>query len=162
MRRPPGPGDNGTVPHYRKPGWFTRHVFNGAVALATRLGLSVWGSRVLRVRGRSSGEWRSTPVNLLRVGPDRYLVAPRGETQWVRNMRVAGGGELLLGRRTEPFAAVEVTDEDDKVEILRAYLRRWKAEVGVFFDGVSATSAESELRRIAPRHPIFRLTGAPS
>ena len=148
--------------HYRAPGWFTRHIFNGTVALATRAGLSVWGSRILRVRGRSTGEWRSTPVNLLSVGPERYLVAPRGETQWVRNMRVAGGGELVLGRRVEPFAATEVTDEDDKVEILRAYLRRWKAEVGVFFDGVSADSTDTELRRIAPEHPVFRLTGSPS
>jgi deazaflavin-dependent oxidoreductase (nitroreductase family) len=144
--------------HYRAPGWFTRRVFNGIVALATRLGLSVWGSRVLRVRGRNSGQWRSTPVNLLTVGSDRYLVAPRGETQWVRNMRVAGGGELLLGRRVEPFTATEVTDQDDKVAIVRAYLRRWKAEVGMFFDGVSADSPETELRRIAPRHPVFRLT----
>ncbi len=149
----------GAMAHYRKPGWFTRHVFNGTVALATRLGLSVWGSRMLRVRGRTTGEWRSTPVNLLAIGSERYLVAPRGETQWVRNMRVAGGGELLLGRRAEVFTAAEVTDEDRKVEILRAYLRRWKAEVGVFFDGVSADSPESELRRIAPRHPVFRIAG---
>lgn len=143
--------------HYRAPGWFTRHVFNGGVALATRLGLSVWGSRVLRVRGRRSGEWRSTPVNLLALDHERYLVAPRGETQWVRNMRVAGGGELLLGRRVEPFTASEVTDEDAKVDVLRAYLRRWRAEVGVFFDGVSADSPESELRRIAGSHPVFRI-----
>lgn len=144
--------------HYRAPGWFTRHIFNGMVAGATRLGISVWGSRILEVRGRTSGEWRSTPVNLLAVGSERYLVAPRGETQWVRNMRVAGGGRLLLGRRVEPFAAAEVTDEDEKVAILRAYLRRWKAEVGVFFDGVSADSPEPEVRRIAPDHPIFRIT----
>lgn len=143
--------------HYRAPGWFTRHIFNGMVAGATRLGISVWGSRILEVRGRTSGEWRSTPVNLLTVGPERYLLAPRGETQWVRNMRVAGGGRLLLGRRVEPFAAAEVTDEGEKVAILRAYLRRWKAEVGVFFDGVSADSPEPEVRRIAPDHPIFRI-----
>ena len=148
----------GEVAHYRAPGWFTRHIFNGAVALATRLGLSVWGSRILRVRGRKSGEWRSTPVNLLSIGPERYLVAPRGETQWVRNMRVAGSGELLLGRRAEPFAASEVVDEDEKIAIMREYLRRWKAEVGVFFDGVSADSPEAELRRIAPDHPVFRIT----
>jgi deazaflavin-dependent oxidoreductase (nitroreductase family) len=144
------------TPHYKKPGWFTVHVFNGAVALATRRGLSVWGSRVLRVRGRTSGEWRSVPVNLLRLGDERYLVAPRGETQWVRNMRVAGGGELLLGRRAEPFTAVEVADPE-KPEILRAYLKRWKAEVGMFFEGVSADSPEEEVCRIAPRHPVFRV-----
>lgn len=154
-------GHDSHVAHYRRPGWFTRHLFNGAVAAATRMGLSVWGSRVLRVRGRKSREWRSNPVNLLHQGDTDYLVAPRGETDWVRNLRVAGGGELVVGRRVQPFSASEVTSIDDKVEILRAYLRRWKAEVGVFFDGVSADSPDDELRRIAPRHPVFRL-GAPT
>ncbi|MHB8330039.1 MAG: nitroreductase/quinone reductase family protein [Acidimicrobiales bacterium] len=147
------------MPHYREPSWLTRHVFNGAVAGLTRLGLSVLGSRVLRVRGRTSGQWRSTPVNLLVIGTERYLVAPRGETQWVRNLRVAGSGELVVGRRTEVFAAAEVAD-GDKTEVLRAYLRRWKAEVGAFFDGVSADSPDSELLRIAPEHPVFRITAS--
>jgi deazaflavin-dependent oxidoreductase (nitroreductase family) len=141
---------------YLRPGWFTRHVFNPAVALLTRAGLSVWGSRELRVRGRKSGEWRTTPVNLLTHDGAQYLVAPRGETQWVRNLRVAGNGELRVGRRTQTFDATEL-DDGDKVPILRAYLKRWKAEVGVFFDGVSAKSSEDELRRIAPDHPIFRI-----
>jgi deazaflavin-dependent oxidoreductase (nitroreductase family) len=142
--------------HYQKPGWFTKHVFNGIVALATRLGLSVWGSRVLRVRGRKSGEWRETPVNLLTIDGQRYLVAPRGETQWVRNIRVSGAGELRLGRKVEPIRVVELSD-DEKPPILRAYLKRWKAEVGVFFEGVSADSPEDDVRRIAPKHPVFRI-----
>ena len=145
---------------YIEPGWFTRNVFNRLVAVATRLGISVWGSRVLRVRGRTSGEWRETPVNLLTLDGRRYLVAPRGITQWVKNLRVSGEGQLVLGRRVESFVATEVAD-DDKVEILRAYLKRWKAEVGVFFDGVSATSSEAELRRIAPDHPVFRIEITP-
>ena len=147
--------------HYRRPGWFTRHIFNRTVALATRAGLSVWGSRILRVRGRRSGQWRSNPVNLLRVGADEYLVAPRGETEWVRNLRVAGHGELLLGRRTQPFAATEISSDDEKLDILRAYLRRWKMETGVFFDGVSADSPEEHVRRIAPQHPVFRVGSPP-
>jgi deazaflavin-dependent oxidoreductase (nitroreductase family) len=146
-----------TETHFKRPGWFTKHVFNRAVAAFTRLGVSVWGSRVLEVRGRKSGQWRRTPVNLLTLEQERYLVAPRGVTEWVRNMRVAGGGRLLLGRRVEEFSAVEVPDEE-KVPILRAYLRRWKAEVGVFFDGVGPDSSEEELRRIAPRHPVFHIT----
>jgi deazaflavin-dependent oxidoreductase (nitroreductase family) len=143
--------------HYQQPGWFTKHIFNPAVALLTRAGVSVWGSRVLRVRGRKSGEWRSTPVNLLTLDGERYLVAPRGQTQWVRNLRVAGDGELRVGRRVEAFTAAEVADAD-KVQILRAYLKRWKAEVGVFFSGVSATSPEEDVMRIAPDHPVFRIT----
>jgi deazaflavin-dependent oxidoreductase (nitroreductase family) len=150
-------GDNGFMPdRYVAPGWFTRHVFNRAVALATRAGLSVWGSRVLQVRGRTSGQIRETPVNLLSHDGERYLVAPRGVTQWVRNIRVAGEGGLRLGRRVEQVHVTEVPDPQ-KTEILRAYLRRWKAEVGVFFDGVSATSSDDDIRRIAPNHPVFRI-----
>jgi deazaflavin-dependent oxidoreductase (nitroreductase family) len=142
---------------YIEPGWFTRNVFNRIVAGLTRLGVSVWGSRELRVRGRTSGEWRTTPVNLLTLDSDRYLVAPRGVTQWVRNLRAAGEGELRVGRRAETFRATEVPD-DEKVEILRAYLRRWKAEVGMFFGGVGPDSPDAELRRIAPDHPVFLIT----
>lgn len=141
---------------YRRPGWFTENVFNRAVAWLTRIGISVWGSRVLRVRGRTSGAWRTTPVNLLTLDGTRYLVAPRGHTQWVRNLRAAGTGELVLGRRVEPFRGIEIGDEE-KPPILRAYLRRWKMEVGVFFGGVSADSPETDVRRIAPDHPIFRV-----
>ncbi len=142
--------------YYRKPGWFTKNIFNPAVAAMTRAGLSVWGSRVLRVRGRKSGEWRSAPVNLLTYEGKKYLVAPRGLTQWVRNLREAGEGELLLGNRVERFRAQEIPD-DQKIPILRAYLKRWKAEVGVFFSGVSADSPEEEVRHIAPDHPVFRI-----
>jgi deazaflavin-dependent oxidoreductase (nitroreductase family) len=144
------------VPHYERPKTVDK-VFNRAVALATRLGVSVWGSRVLRVRGRKSGQWRSTPVNLLTLDGQRYLVAPRGETEWVRNLRVAGHGELTVGRRVEEFGADELGD-DDKVAVLRAYLRRWKFEVGRFFGGVSADSSDDDLRGIAPEHPVFRIT----
>jgi hypothetical protein len=143
-------------PRYLKPDWFTAHVFNPTVAFLTGLGLSVWGSRVLRVRGRKSGEWRSSPVNLLTLSGTRYLVAPRGETQWVRNIRVSGSGELVLGGRVEPIRVVEIADAD-KLPILRGYLKRWKFEVGMFFDGVSGSSPEPELRRIAPQHPVFRV-----
>lgn len=131
--------------------------FNDAVARLTRMGISVYGSRVLYVRGRTSGEWRTTPVNPLRM-PDgtRYLVAPRGNTQWVRNLRVTPAGELRIGRKVEPFTATEVAD-DDKPVILRSYLRRWKFEVGVFFDGVDAKAPEEKLRAIAPGYPVFRV-----
>jgi deazaflavin-dependent oxidoreductase (nitroreductase family) len=141
---------------YVKPSWFTRNVFNRGVALLTRAGLSIWGSRILQVPGRKSGEVRETPVNVLTHQGNRYLVAPRGETQWVRNIRVSGAGGLRLGRKVERFRALEIPDED-KPDILRTYLRRWKAEVGVFFGGVSATSSDDDLRRIASNHPVFRI-----
>ena len=145
--------------HYQRPDWFTKHVFNRVVAIFTSLGVSVWGSRVLRVRGRKSGEWRTSPVNLLTCNGQQYLVAPRGHTHWVRNIRISGTGELMLGRRAQPFRAVEIPD-DQKVPILRDYLRRWKFEVGMFFGGVSADSSDADLRRIAPDHPVFRVEPA--
>ena len=145
-------------PHYQAPDWFTRNVFNRLVAFFTRVGVSFWGSRILEVRGRKTGAPRRTPVNLLTVNGVRYLVAPRGHTQWVRNLRAAGDGHLLLGRRREKFRATEIADAD-KQEILRAYLRRWKWEVGQFFDGVGPDSPDADLQRIAPDHPVFRLDG---
>ena len=137
------------TPTYREPGWFTRNVFNRAVAGLTRVGISVAGSRVLEVRGRKSGEWRRTPVNLLDFDGDRHLVAPRGHTQWVRNLRAAGSGRLVLGRRTEEFAATEVPPAD-AVPVLRAYLAKRKWEVGAFFDGVGP---DSSVRPCARRRP---------
>lgn len=131
--------------------------FNDAVGHLTKLGISVFGTRLLSVKGRKTGEWRSTPVNPLTIGGERYLVAPRGNVQWVRNLRAAGGGELRIGRTTERFTATEIGD-DDKPEILRAYLQRWKWEVGAFFDGVDAKSPEETFRRIAPNYPVFRIT----
>jgi deazaflavin-dependent oxidoreductase (nitroreductase family) len=132
-------------------------VFNPAVAALTRLGVSVAGSRVLEVRGRTTGEPRRTPVNPLTLDGTRYLVAPRGRTQWVRNLSARGEGRLIVGRRAEDFTAVEVAD-DEKPPILREYLRRWKWEVGVFFGGVGPDSTDDELRAIAADHPIFRIS----
>jgi deazaflavin-dependent oxidoreductase (nitroreductase family) len=140
--------------HYKPPDWFTRTVFNRVVAGLTRLGVGVYGSRILEVRGRKSGEWRRTPVNLLPLDGEEYLVSPRGHTQWVRNIRVSGGGRLVLGRRVREFTATELTD-DRKAAVLRAYLKRWAWEVGRFFDGVDAKSSDEQLLHVAPDHPVF-------
>jgi deazaflavin-dependent oxidoreductase (nitroreductase family) len=144
-------------PTFHEPNWFTRNVFNPLVNLAMRLGISLAGSRILEVRGRKSGEWRRTPVNLLAFEGERYLVAPRGETQWVRNMRVSGGGRLVLGRHTEEFGASELPDSE-RPPLLRAYLKKWKWEVNQFFGGVGPEASEEELQRIAPEHPVFRIS----
>ncbi len=146
---------------YLAPDWFTKNVFNRLVAGCTRVGISVWGSRVLEVPGRVSGETRSTPVNVLTLGDRRYLVAPRGTTQWVLNARAAGVVDLRVGRRVEHVELVEVADAD-KPEILRAYLRRWKWEVGQFFDGVGPDSTAAELLAAAPKHPVFELRTSPT
>jgi deazaflavin-dependent oxidoreductase (nitroreductase family) len=131
---------------------------NPVVMVMMRAGISVWGSRTLEVRGRASGALRRTPVNLLEVDGRQYLVSPRGEGQWVKNVRADGGRvALLLGRRRDERVAHEIPD-GEKSPILRAYLRRWKTEVGIFFDGVTAESHEEDLQRIAPDHPVFLLS----
>jgi deazaflavin-dependent oxidoreductase (nitroreductase family) len=141
---------------YLRPGWFTTNVFNRLVAGLTRIGISVLGSRILAVRGRKTGQWRTTPVNLLTHEGSRYLVAPRGVTQWVRNVRAGSDVELRIGRRSEAVTLVELP-EDEKLPVLRAYLRRWKVEIGAFFQGVGPDAPEAELARIAPGYPAFRV-----
>jgi hypothetical protein len=136
---------NAKETRFQEPGWFTKNVFNKLVAGLAKLGVSIAGSRVLEVQGRKSGEWRQTPVNPLELEGERYLVSPRGNTQWVRNMRVSGGGRLVRGRKVE------------RPPLLRAYLEKWKWEVGAFFGGVGPDSSDEELRRIAPDHPAFRI-----
>jgi hypothetical protein len=143
---------------YVKPNWFTRNVFNRIVAWLTQLGISVYGSRVLAVRGRRTGEWHTVPVNLLEFRGLRYLVAPRGTTQWVRNVRAGSEAELRLGSRRERIKLTEILDSDPlKLELLRAYLSKWAFEVGVFFEGVGADASQDELKRIAPNHPVFHI-----
>jgi deazaflavin-dependent oxidoreductase (nitroreductase family) len=131
--------------------------FNRLVGWLARRGVSVAGSRVLAVRGRTSGEWRTIVLNPMELDGERYLIAPRGETQWVRNLRAAGGGELRLGRRAEAFEATEVPDAD-KAPVLRAYLDRWGWEVGRFFDGVTKDSDDEAVAAIAPGFPVFTVT----
>jgi deazaflavin-dependent oxidoreductase (nitroreductase family) len=143
------------APRYVKPSRGT-HALNACFGALTRLGISVYGVRILAVRGRTSGEWRTVPVNLLHHEGARYLVAPRGETQWVRNLRAAAGGELRLGWRREAFRADELRDAD-KPPLLRAYLRKWAFEVGAFFGGVGAEASDAALLRIAPGYPVFRI-----
>ena len=145
-----------TAARYLAPGWGTRRIFNPLVARLVRLGLPLKGARILEVPGRTSGEWRATPVNPLTIGATRYLVAPRGETQWVLNLRVAGGGRLRDRAGTEHFIAVEV-DDHAKPPVLRAYLEQWAFETGKFFDGVGADATDDELAAIAPGIPVFRI-----
>ena len=151
------PAPSGAPAHYERPDWFTRNVFNRGVARLTRMGVSVWGSRVLEHRGRTTGALHRTPVNLLEVEGTEYLVAPRGETQWVRNVRHAGGHMvLILGRRRRLCTAVELPAQDS-IPVLRAYLRRWKLETGMFFDGVTADASDEEWAAVADRHPVFAI-----
>ena len=145
-----------TADRYLAPDRFTLKVMNPTVAWLARHGISLLGSRELRIVGRTSGLARSNVVNVLELDGRRYLVAPRGTTEWVRNLRAAGEGELRIGRRIEPFTAEEL-DDADKLPVLRAYLRKWGWEVGQFFEGVDKRSGDQELAAIAPGFPVFEL-----
>jgi deazaflavin-dependent oxidoreductase (nitroreductase family) len=149
-------GPNPAPPRYIRPSRGDRWT---AAVLRTlvHLGIGPWGARELRVRGRRSGQVRSTVVNVLVVDGRRYLVAPRGTTEWVRNLRASGTGDLGLGRRSEGFHAVELAD-DQKGPILKAYLDRWAFEVGRFFEGLDKGSSEEELARFAGSFPVFEIT----
>ncbi len=140
---------------YLKPGFATARILNPLLSGIVRLGMSPRGANILLVRGRKSGDWRSTPVNPLTVDGERYLVAPRGNTHWTRNLRAAEGGKLRLGRTLTEFRAVELPDAE-KPPVLREYLKHWKAETGKFFN-VQGEASDADLERIAPRHPIFRI-----
>jgi deazaflavin-dependent oxidoreductase (nitroreductase family) len=135
---------NQTTPsgNYLRPGWFVRKVMNPLMMLT---GITP----TLAVRGRQSGEWRTVPVNVLDLDGARYLVAPRGTTEWVRNLRAAGGGELRRRGKTERFRATELPD-DEKPPIITAYLERWGGQVKSQFDALPDPGD----------HPVFRLEAA--
>ncbi|MFF1380207.1 nitroreductase family deazaflavin-dependent oxidoreductase [Streptomyces sp. NPDC058308] len=132
---------------------------NGMIGWLARHGVSLMGSAELSVRGRKSGKMQRIPVNPYTHDGDRgqYLVSARGHSQWVRNMRAAGGGELRVGRKVRLFTAVEVTDAE-KLPLLRGYLERWGWQVHQYFQGVTAKSSDEEILATAPDHPVFRIT----
>ncbi len=124
---------------YLKPGFVVARVVN---PLLMRLRVVP----TLAVRGRKSGTWRTVPVNVLEHDNSRYLVAPRGNTHWVQNLRAAGGGELRTKKGVETFRAVEVAD-DEKPPIIDAYLARWGSQVKAQFTELPDPGD----------HPVFRL-----
>ncbi|WP_431991552.1 nitroreductase family deazaflavin-dependent oxidoreductase [Streptomyces albogriseolus] len=131
--------------------------FNRIVGWLARHGVSVAGTAELSVRGRKSGQMQRIPVNPHTYEGERYLVSARGHSQWVRNMRAAGGGELRVGRKVRTFTAVEIPDEE-KLPVLRTYLEKWGWEVNQYFKGVTAKSSDEEILAAAPDHPVFRIT----
>lgn len=136
-----------------------KRVANQAVGRLIKLGVPLFGAWELAVRGRSSGQWRTAPVNPVSVKGATYLLAPRGVTDWVRNLRVAGGGELRRLRTRNAFTAQEIPDAD-KPDVLRVYLGKWGWQVKQHFNGVTADSPAAELLDVAPDHPVFRIRWA--
>lgn len=132
--------------------------FNAFFGRLARLGISLAGTAELSVRGRTSGRMQRIPVNPYTQNGVQYLVSARGHSQWVRNMRAAGGGELRVGRKVRAFTVSELTDPAEQAVVLRGYLKKWGWEVNRFFKGVTVNSPEAELRAAAADHPVFRIT----
>jgi deazaflavin-dependent oxidoreductase (nitroreductase family) len=130
---------------------------NSLVGWLARRGISLAGSAELSVRGRRSGRMQRVPVNPHTYDGIQYLVSARGNSQWVRNVRVAGGGELRVGRKVREFTVEELPDAE-KLPVLRAYLDRWGWEVKQYFPGVTAGSSDDELLAAGADHPVFRIT----
>ncbi|MGA5316851.1 nitroreductase family deazaflavin-dependent oxidoreductase [Streptomyces pseudogriseolus] len=131
--------------------------FNRIVGWLARHGVSVAGTAELSVRGRKSGQMQRLPVNPHVHAGEQYLVSARGHSQWVRNMRAAGSGELRVGRKVRTFTAVEIPYAE-RLPVLRTYLEKWGWEVNQYFQGVTASSSDEELLAAAPDHPVFRIT----
>lgn len=130
---------------------------NNVIGWLARHGLSLAGTAEMSVRGRKSGQMQRVPVNPHTYEGGQYLVSARGHSQWVRNMRAAGGGELRVGRKVRAFTAVELPDAE-KLPVLRTYLEKWGWEVNQYFKGVTAKSTDEELVAAAADHPVFRIT----
>ena len=142
------------VPNFKPPGAFDR-LFNKLYGFLVGLGLGFSNNYLLQVRGRRSGRIYSTPVYVLVRDGKRLLVAPRGDTQWVRNAVAAGTVSLKRGRTSEEFALRPISDEQ-KPEILKAYLDSYNSTVQRFFPVPAGSPAEA-FRSLAPRYPVFEL-----
>lgn len=141
--------------HFLKPS-LTERIFNRLFGIALGFGVGLRHNYAVEVRGRKSGRIFSTPIDLLEAGGRRYLVAPRGETNWVRNARAAGRVTLHKGRRHEEFAVHEV-GVAERPELLKAYLDGFALTVQRYFP-IPRGSPASDFATIAERYPVFELT----
>jgi deazaflavin-dependent oxidoreductase (nitroreductase family) len=132
---------------------------NTAIRWLAEIGISIAGTRALRVRGRKSGKQRGVVVNLLTVDGVDYLVSPRGDTQWARNVRAAGVVDIGPRWRNKRARVSEV-DDSAKPEVLRRYLARWYWQVKGYVAGLTPDSGDEQLRAAAPSIPVFVLTEA--
>ena len=130
---------------------------NEVFRLLAELGISVAGTRAIRVRGRKTGKRRGVVVNVLAVDGRQFLVSPRGNTQWARNARAAGEVDLGPRWRSRTVRITELVD-DDKPELLKRYLLRWFWEVKGHVGGLTPDSSDDELRSAATTIPVFELT----
>jgi hypothetical protein len=129
---------------------------NELIRWLAEAGISIAGTRALRVRGRKSGRRRGVVINVLSVGGRNYVVSPRGNTQWARNARSAGVVEMGPRWRSRDVRIAEVAD-DAKPQLLKRYLDRWYWEVKGHVGGLTPESTNDEMRSTAPSIPVFEL-----
>ena len=129
---------------------------NELIRWLAEAGISIAGTRALRVRGRKTGKLRGVVINLLRVDGRDYVVSPRGNTQWARNARAAGSVDTGPRWRSRVVRITEVADEA-KPQLLRRYLDRWYWEVKGHVGGLTPESTDDEMRAAAPSIPVFEL-----
>lgn len=141
---------------YEEPNRVTRAA-NSVIRWLAEMGISIAGTRALRVRGRKSGKQRTVVINLLTVDGVDYLVSPRGNTQWARNVRAAGVVETGPRWRRRRTTASEV-DDVAKPELLQRYLDRWYWQVKDYVGGLTPDSSDEQFRAVAPTIPVFALT----
>jgi len=145
------------APQGKLPGWLP--AVNRVVRAISRVGLSLGPVQVLTVPGRSTGKPRTTPVTPLTVAGQRYVVAALPEADWARNVRAAGHGELARGRRRQTFSLTEVTDADERREVMRAFPREVPGGVSFFVRLGLVTKADpDEFAAAADRVAVFRLS----
>jgi deazaflavin-dependent oxidoreductase (nitroreductase family) len=140
---------------YEEPNRAAR-VGNAVIRWLAELGVSIAGTRALRVRGRKTGKLRAVVINLLTIDGVDYLVSPRGNTQWARNVRAAGVVEVGPRWRRRSVSATEVEDAA-KPELLKRYLDRWYWQVKGYVAGLTPESSDEQFRAAAPSIPVFVL-----
>lgn len=128
---------------------------NRILAVLLRFGLAAGYVHMLDVRGRKSGRVYSVPVDLMEWHDRKYLVAPRGNTQWVRNVRAAGEITLRRGSSSRRFSFTEL-DDSAKAPYLKEYLKRYRGAVQRFFT-LTPDDSEAAFSGIAARYPVFEL-----
>ena len=134
-----------------------RWIRNLLMTAWVRLGLPPRKYHLLTVRGRRSGRLYSTPVAVVQDKGQRWLVAPYGEREWVKNARAAGQVELRRGRRSETVAVIEELDPAESAPILKRYINE-EPLTRKFFDATPDSPLEDFIEE-APRHPVFRILG---
>jgi len=145
---------NSTLPSFRQPTAIER-AFNKTFGFLVGLGLGFSYNYLLQVRGRKSGKIYSTPIDLLEIDGKRFLVAPRGRAQWVRNAESAGEVTLKKGSQRNKFGLRTLSDQE-KPAILKAYLDQFKREVQGYFP-VPAGSPLEAFRDLVQNYPAFEL-----